>query len=86
MRFWFFLSQPDHVLINPALPKTRSGKIMRRLLRKIACKETSPVRRCAAGNMWQHAVLCVAGCVLCVASCEWGSCLLVAVLDVCLAD
>jgi len=31
---------PDHVLVTSALPKTRSGKIMRRLLRKIACRET----------------------------------------------
>jgi len=31
---------PDEILITPALPKTRSGKIMRRLLRKIACNET----------------------------------------------
>ena len=27
---------PDHVHITPGLPKTRSGKIMRRILRKIA--------------------------------------------------
>jgi len=27
---------PDHILVTPALPKTRSGKIMRRVLRKIA--------------------------------------------------
>ena len=27
---------PDHVHLTPALPKTRSGKIMRRILRKIA--------------------------------------------------
>jgi len=32
---------PDIVLICNALPKTRSGKIMRRLLRKIASKEHS---------------------------------------------
>jgi acetyl-CoA synthetase len=31
---------PDHVLVTPALPKTRSGKIMRRILRKVASKET----------------------------------------------
>lgn len=31
--------RPDHILIAPALPKTRSGKIMRRILRKIASKE-----------------------------------------------
>ncbi len=33
-------AKPDFILITPGLPKTRSGKIMRRLLRKIACKET----------------------------------------------
>jgi len=33
---------PDFVVITPGLPKTRSGKIMRRLLRKIAAKETKP--------------------------------------------
>jgi acetyl-CoA synthetase len=32
---------PDHVLITAALPKTRSGKIMRRILRKIADKKAS---------------------------------------------
>jgi acetyl-CoA synthetase len=31
---------PDELLITPALPKTRSGKIMRRILRKIASRET----------------------------------------------
>ncbi len=31
---------PDHIHFTPALPKTRSGKIMRRLLRKIANKDT----------------------------------------------
>jgi len=31
---------PDVVLITPGLPKTRSGKIMRRILRKIAAQET----------------------------------------------
>ncbi|MCH2234272.1 MAG: acetate--CoA ligase [Crocinitomicaceae bacterium] len=30
------IAKPDHVLIVEALPKTRSGKIMRRILRKIA--------------------------------------------------
>ncbi|MBB3173765.1 acetyl-CoA synthetase [Endobacter medicaginis] len=30
---------PDHVLVVPDLPKTRSGKIMRRVLRKIATNE-----------------------------------------------
>ena len=32
---------PDYILITAAMPKTRSGKIMRRLLRKIACQETA---------------------------------------------
>jgi len=31
---------PDHIHFTPALPKTRSGKIMRRLLRKIANRDT----------------------------------------------
>ena len=31
---------PDQILIAPGLPKTRSGKIMRRILRKIAAKES----------------------------------------------
>lgn len=30
---------PDVIVLCPALPKTRSGKIMRRVLRKIACNE-----------------------------------------------
>jgi acetyl-CoA synthetase len=30
---------PDVVHISPGLPKTRSGKIMRRILRKIASSE-----------------------------------------------
>jgi len=34
------LATPDHIVITPGLPKTRSGKIMRRVLRKIACRET----------------------------------------------
>tara|TARA_B100001989_G_scaffold234305_1_gene194786 strand:+ start:383 stop:2323 length:1941 start_codon:yes stop_codon:yes gene_type:complete len=33
------IATPDIVLFAPALPKTRSGKIMRRILRKIAAKE-----------------------------------------------
>ncbi|XP_033873408.3 acetyl-coenzyme A synthetase 2-like, mitochondrial isoform X1 [Acipenser ruthenus] len=32
---------PDHVLVVKRLPKTRSGKIMRRVLRKIATNQTS---------------------------------------------
>jgi len=31
---------PDHILFTPGLPKTRSGKIMRRILRKIAADKT----------------------------------------------
>lgn len=34
------LAKPDFIQWAPALPKTRSGKIMRRILRKIACNET----------------------------------------------
>mmetsp|Transcript_105955 Transcript_105955/g.306439 ORF Transcript_105955/g.306439 Transcript_105955/m.306439 type:complete len:662 (-) Transcript_105955:136-2121(-) len=34
-------AQPDHILFTSALPKTRSGKIMRRILRKIAERDTS---------------------------------------------
>src|SRR5262249_44743290 len=30
------LPKPDHIRFNDALPKTRSGKIMRRLLKEIA--------------------------------------------------
>jgi acetyl-CoA synthetase len=33
------IATPDHVLVVPGLPKTRSGKIMRRILRKIAAGE-----------------------------------------------
>eukprot|EP01098_Paradermamoeba_levis_P003957 TRINITY_DN173_c0_g1_i4.p1 TRINITY_DN173_c0_g1~~TRINITY_DN173_c0_g1_i4.p1 ORF type:complete len:672 (-),score=214.28 TRINITY_DN173_c0_g1_i4:59-2074(-) len=36
------LAIPDYVLICDSLPKTRSGKIMRRILRKIASHETTP--------------------------------------------
>jgi len=32
---------PDHVIFTSSLPKTRSGKIMRRILRKIAENDTS---------------------------------------------
>lgn len=31
---------PDIIIVTPSLPKTRSGKIMRRILRKIAAGET----------------------------------------------
>jgi acetyl-CoA synthetase len=35
------IAKPDVVQIVPGLPKTRSGKIMRRILRKIAEGDTS---------------------------------------------
>jgi acetyl-CoA synthetase len=34
------IASPDAIQWSPALPKTRSGKIMRRILRKIAANET----------------------------------------------
>ncbi len=34
------IATPDKILITPGLPKTRSGKIMRRILRKVAAQET----------------------------------------------
>ncbi len=34
------IATPDQIIIAPGLPKTRSGKIMRRILRKIAAKKT----------------------------------------------
>jgi len=33
------LATPDIIQFAPSLPKTRSGKIMRRILRKIAANE-----------------------------------------------
>ena len=33
------IATPDRILLVPGLPKTRSGKIMRRVLRKIATGE-----------------------------------------------
>ena len=33
------IAKPDIIHFTPSLPKTRSGKIMRRILRKIAEKE-----------------------------------------------
>jgi len=36
------IAVPDYLVIVPGLPKTRSGKIMRRILRKIANHETKP--------------------------------------------
>jgi len=35
------IAKPDKIQIVPGLPKTRSGKIMRRILRKVAEKDTS---------------------------------------------
>lgn len=35
------IAKPDKILVVPGLPKTRSGKIMRRILRKIAEGDTS---------------------------------------------
>ena len=34
------IAKPDKIQFVPGLPKTRSGKIMRRILRKIASDET----------------------------------------------
>jgi len=33
------ITKPDMIQVAPGLPKTRSGKIMRRILRKVACNE-----------------------------------------------
>ncbi|MBO6576594.1 MAG: acetate--CoA ligase [Rhodothermales bacterium] len=33
------IATPDHIQFSPAVPKTRSGKIMRRILRKIAAND-----------------------------------------------
>jgi|GEM_PF-1543754 len=35
------IAKPDVILFTPSLPKTRSGKIMRRILRKIAEGDTT---------------------------------------------
>jgi acetyl-CoA synthetase len=37
------IATPDIIHWAPALPKTRSGKIMRRILRKIATNETDQI-------------------------------------------
>jgi acetyl-CoA synthetase len=37
------LARPDEIRFTDALPKTRSGKIMRRLLREIASSATGAV-------------------------------------------
>jgi acetyl-CoA synthetase len=34
------IAKPDRVMVVSGLPKTRSGKIMRRILRKLAANET----------------------------------------------
>ena len=56
------LAIPEYVVCVPGLPKTRSGKIMRRVLRKIAAREADqardvsvPARRAA---MRTTAILC----------------------------
>jgi len=35
------IARPDEIMVVPGLPKTRSGKIMRRILRKIASKDVA---------------------------------------------
>ena len=35
------IAKPEHIQWAPNLPKTRSGKIMRRILRKIAANDVS---------------------------------------------
>ena len=37
------IATPDQIQWAKELPKTRSGKIMRRILRKIACKEEGQI-------------------------------------------
>ena len=37
------IATPDEIQWAPNLPKTRSGKIMRRILRKVACKEEDSI-------------------------------------------
>lgn len=37
------IAKPDVIQFAPALPKTRSGKIMRRILRKVACKDEAHI-------------------------------------------
>ena len=37
------IAMPDQIVIVPGLPKTRSGKIMRRVLRKVAAGEEDSI-------------------------------------------
>lgn len=37
------IATPDHILVADGLPKTRSGKIMRRILRKVAERQTDTI-------------------------------------------
>jgi acetyl-CoA synthetase len=37
------IAKPDKIQVVPGLPKTRSGKIMRRILRRIAAKDTANI-------------------------------------------
>ena len=37
------IASPDTIQWAPELPKTRSGKIMRRILRKVACGEEDTI-------------------------------------------
>ena len=37
------IATPDEIQWSPNLPKTRSGKIMRRILRKVACNEEDTI-------------------------------------------
>ena len=37
------IATPDNIQWAPSLPKTRSGKIMRRILRKVACNEEESI-------------------------------------------
>ena len=37
------IAAPDVIQWAPNLPKTRSGKIMRRILRKVACNEEDSI-------------------------------------------
>jgi len=42
-------ASPDIIQFAPGLPKTRSGKIMRRILRKVARRHRQPRRHLYAG-------------------------------------